>query len=130
MMFQTILLILSVAAVVFLFIKVRRLEAKTLDISVNDVVVYSELLRDLLAESELVAEKLDTAIREREEALEDLGSLLDARISRLKELSGENAPEELQKQVQRLIREGRTKNEVSRLLNMSLTEIELLSAIR
>jgi DNA-binding NarL/FixJ family response regulator len=100
-----------------------------MNVTANDLMVYSEILRELLAESERVAEKLDAAIREREDALEDVGALLDARISRMKEFSGENAPEELKLQVARLIREGRTKNEVARLLNMSVTEIELLSAI-
>jgi hypothetical protein len=124
------LLLLSITAIILLYIKLRRLEAKTLSITAKDLIVYSEILRELIAESERVAEKLDMAIRERENALEDMGALLDARISRLKELSGENAPEELQDHVRRLIRDGRTKNEVARLLNMSVTEIELLSAMK
>jgi DNA-binding NarL/FixJ family response regulator len=129
MLAYVIILIASVAAIIYLFIKVRRLEAKSVNVTASDLMVYSEILRELLAESERVAEKLDAAIRVREEALEDVGALLDARISRMKELGGENAPEELKLQVARLIREGRTKNEVARLLNMSVTEIELLSAI-
>jgi hypothetical protein len=130
MWFNSILIILSIAAIIILFIRVRRLEAKNVSVSADDLVIYSEMLRELLLESEKAAEKLDAAIRERENALEDIGALLDARISRLKELSGENAPEELQTHVKRLIRDGRTKNEVARLLNMSITEIELLSSMK
>ncbi|MDR2105420.1 MAG: hypothetical protein LBP51_06675 [Deferribacteraceae bacterium] len=124
------LLALSIAAIVFLFIRVRRLEAEIHSVSADDLAAYSEILRDILLESEKTAERLDAAIRERENALEDIGALLDARISRLKELSGESAPEELQAHVKRLLRDGRTKNEAARLLNMSITEIELLSSMK
>ncbi|MDR2401118.1 MAG: hypothetical protein LBD73_05655 [Deferribacteraceae bacterium] len=130
MWFNSVLLIIFISAIIFLYIRVRRLEAKTSALTANDLVIYSEILRGILSESERVAEKLDAAIREREDALEDMGALLDARISRLKELSGENAPEELQTHVKRLIRDGRTKNEIARLLNMSVTEIELLSVMK
>jgi hypothetical protein len=126
MFFAVLAFIVYAALIAALWLKMSRLERKLLDVNASDVIIYAEQLREILSESERVAERLDVAIREREGVLEDLGSLIDARIARLKGLESLQGDEDVVK----LLNQGRTKQEIARLLNMTVTEVEILSAMK
>lgn len=124
-----ILVVLALILVIGLMIRVKRLESKALDISARDVAAFTNQMREVLVESERVAERLDNAIRDRESALEDLGDLVDARIRRMKELGGQEE-ESLQKEIHRLMMQGRTNQEIARILNISVGEVDFIATLR
>jgi DNA-binding NarL/FixJ family response regulator len=126
MFFTAFAIIVCAVFIIAIWLKVNRLENKLLDVDASDVIIYAEQLREILSESERVAEKLDAAIREREGILEDLGSLIDARIARLRGIESPQNGEDVLK----LLNQGRTKQEIARLLNMTVTEVEILSAMK
>ncbi len=124
-----ILLIILFIMMINLMFRVKRLEERSLDISARDVAAFTEQMREVLVESERIAEQLDTAIKERESVLEDLGDLVDARIARLKEFSTED-DNDMHSQVFRLLMQGRTNQEIARILNISVAEVELIALLR
>lgn len=79
-------------AVVFLFLKMRKLERKLVDFNPGEMTSFLDKLRDMTQESERVATQLDISIKEREAALEDLIDLVDTRIRRLEGITDTPAP--------------------------------------
>ncbi|MDR2870539.1 MAG: hypothetical protein LBV04_08820 [Deferribacteraceae bacterium] len=94
MSFSALLLVILFALVVMLVIiislmlRVRKLEDKITDISAKDVAAYVDNMREILIESERVAEQLELGIKEKESMLEDLSDLVESRLSRLHQITG------------------------------------------
>ena len=63
--------------------KINGLHKKVTDVNPNDLYPFMEELRELVIESERVADKLEDAVRQKEELLEDLSALLDDKLKRL-----------------------------------------------
>lgn len=81
-----ILIVLMFVIVVSLYLKIRALEAKMVDVTPQDLYPFIEEMRELVIESEQVAERLDNAIKQKEEALEDLIDVASARADELRSL--------------------------------------------
>lgn len=67
----------------YLFMKIKSISRKMMDVSYDDVKLITETLKDLVVESEKVSEKLENSIKEKEGILEDLVSLIDSKLKRL-----------------------------------------------
>jgi len=74
-------------------IKVNSLHKKVADVDPNDLYPFMEELRELVLESERVADKLEDSIRQKEEALEDLAALIDDKLKRLETIDDNPAPQ-------------------------------------
>lgn len=70
----------------YLFIKIKSINRKMIDVSYDDVKLITETLKDLVVESEKVSEKLENSIKEKEGILEDLVSLIDSKLKRLESI--------------------------------------------
>jgi len=82
--------------ITFLFIflliamsKINSLHKKVTDVSPNDLYPFMEEMRELVIESERVADKLEDAVRQKEELLEDLSALVDDKLKRLETIKDE-----------------------------------------
>jgi len=74
--------------VLFIFIlitisKINSIHKKVTDVSPNDLYPFMEEMRELVIESERVADKLEDSVRQKEEMLEDLSALVDEKLKRL-----------------------------------------------
>lgn len=122
--------------VVSLLIRVKRLEAKSIDVTPKDVATFVDQMREMVIESERAAEQLDASIRERETVLEDLSALVESRLTRLGQLDEyennptlENIPigdNPLQAKVYRLLMQGSDVPAIAKNLNISVTEVEMI----
>jgi len=74
--------------------KLRFIEKKLIHIRYEDVQVLIEHLKELLIESERIAEKIDLEIKEKEDMLADLSELLELKLIRMEELVATNSEEE------------------------------------
>ena len=81
-------MLVLLSLLVSLILRVKRLEDKIADVSATDVAAYVENMREILIESERVADQLDASIKEKEALLEDLSDLVEARINKLQQLTG------------------------------------------
>ncbi|GAB7140250.1 hypothetical protein RsTz2092_01980 [Deferribacterales bacterium RsTz2092] len=86
-----IIFIMAVSILLILVIslqsRLRKLEDKMTDVTASDVAVYVEQMRELVKQSEMVADRLDSSIRERESALEDLSELVQSASMRLQDFT-------------------------------------------
>lgn len=84
--------------VLFIFLliaisKINSLHKKVTDVSPNDLYPFMEEMRELVIESERVADKLEDAVRQKEEMLEDLSALVDEKLKRLETIQDEEPPQ-------------------------------------
>ena len=89
-----------------------------------------ETMRDMVIESERVADKLDIAIRDREAVLEDLSDLADEKLARLDGIINKNEEENNKKDtILDLHNQGIDHNEIARRLGVSLSEVDITVSI-
>lgn len=65
------------------FTKIHNIQKCISDVKPKDMYPFLEELRELVIESERVADKLEDSIKKKEELLEDVSSLADEKIKRL-----------------------------------------------
>jgi predicted transcriptional regulator len=75
--------------------KINSLHKKVADVNPKDLYPFMEELRELVIESERVADKLEDSISKKEEMLEDLVALAEDKLKRLESLDF-NEPETVQ----------------------------------
>ena len=129
-----IVLVIIFVMLVGLMLRVRRLEDKGTDISASDVAAYVDNMREILIESERLAETLDTSIKEREAVLEDLSDLVEARINRLHKIAAyENSPtienlplgdNALQSKVYSMLLAGDSPDDIARALGITVADVD------
>jgi uncharacterized protein YoxC len=83
--------------VLFIFLlitisKINSIHKKVTDVSPNDLYPFMEEMRELVIESERVADKLEDAVRQKEEMLEDLAALVDEKLKRLETIQDDEPP--------------------------------------
>lgn len=76
-----------IGLVVFLIYRVKILEKKLLTFSPTEAYAIMENMRELTVETQIIADKLDTSIKERESVLEDLSDLVDNKIAEFKKVN-------------------------------------------
>ncbi len=77
--------------IAYLFLKIKSIQRKLVNVSYEDVKLITDTLKDLVVESEKVSEKLDISIKEKEAILEDLVDLIDAKLKRLEQVNSSNS---------------------------------------
>lgn len=80
--------------VLFIFLlfaisKINSLHKKVTDVSPKDLYPFMEELRELVIESERVADKLEDSVRQKEEMLEDISSMIEDKLKRLETIQDE-----------------------------------------
>ena len=63
--------------------KINSLHKKVTDVSPKDLYPFMEEMRELVIESERVADKLEDAVRQKEEMLEDISAMIEDKLKRL-----------------------------------------------
>ncbi|BAI79928.1 hypothetical protein DEFDS_0434 [Deferribacter desulfuricans SSM1] len=110
-----------------LFLKIKQIEQKLVDISYDEVNLLVNELRELIIESERVSEKLDNGIREKESLLEDLVDLVDAKLNRYEMLESNLEKEKsLKDKILQLHKSGKSMSEIAKELDVSVTEVNLV----
>ena len=85
-----------------------------------------ETMRDMVIESERVADKLDSAIKDREAVLEDFSDLVDEKLARLDVVLGKKDEENNKKDmIADFHRQGLDNSEIARRLGVSLSEVSI-----
>ncbi|WP_022851749.1 hypothetical protein [Limisalsivibrio acetivorans] len=116
--------------VIWLIVKIRKLEARVVDVSPSDLYPFIEELRDLVLESERVAEKLDSSIREREDVLEDLADLTEKRLRSIGEANMEReGTKSLKEKILELAEEGEDDKAIAKELGISTTEVKIVRSM-
>ncbi|ADD69613.1 hypothetical protein Dacet_2863 [Denitrovibrio acetiphilus DSM 12809] len=134
--------------------KINSLHKKITDVSPNDLYPFMEEMRELVIESERVADKLEDSVRQKEELLEDISSLIDEKLKRLE--SFEDAPPPVYKpqsgysedtyepamnhvrqpekpkgtgirdKISELVRSGLSDSDIASKLGVSVTEVQIV----
>lgn len=71
--------------------KINSLHKKVTDVSPKDLYPFMEELRELVIESERVADKLEDSVKQKEEMLEDISAMIEDKLKRLETIE-ENEP--------------------------------------
>ena len=133
------------------FTKIHNIQKRLADVSPKDLYPFMEELRELVIESERVADKLEDAIAKKEELLEDISTLAEDKLKRLESIK---APEEkavlkqyfamqqrqaalsepqfphepltMRDKIAELIRSGLQDTEIASRLGISTTEVQIV----
>jgi uncharacterized protein (DUF3084 family) len=125
-----VILLILLLLVAGLLAKVRKLEKKVIDVSPKDLYPFIEELRELVIESERVASKLDTSIKDRESVLEDLTALLDTKLAGYNRAADKTATEKsLKDKIKELAAENLTDADIARRLGISTTEVKIVRSM-
>ena len=120
-----LLLILFIMNISF-SVRLKRLEKRMLSVSYDDIRIIVEELKSLLIESERVSEELSGNIREKEELLENLIDLTEAKLNRLEKITVSSKKElSLKEQIAGLHRRGYNSSQIAKELNISIAEVNL-----
>ncbi len=120
-----LLLILFIMNISF-SIRLKKIENKMLSVSYDDIRILVEELKTLLKESERISEELSAQITEKEELLENLVDLADAKLNRLEKITVSSEEESsIRTKVSDLIRQGYNSSEIAKELNISIAEVNL-----
>jgi len=73
--------------------KINSLHKKVTDVNPRDLYPFMEELRELVIESERVADKLEDSVKQKEEMLEDISSMIEEKLQRLETIQDIDEPE-------------------------------------
>ena len=79
-----------IGVVIFLIYRIKILERKLITFSPTEAYAIMENMRELTVESQIIADKLESSIKDRESVLEDLSDLVDSKIRDFKNLNIQN----------------------------------------
>lgn len=124
MLLGYILIFILIVLIISLILRIRNIEKKLINFTPTEAYAIMQTMRDMVIESERVADKLDAAIKDREAVLEDLSYLTDEKIARLDGIIDKNAEEKDKKSmVLALHRDGLDEAEIARRIGISVTEV-------
>lgn len=126
MLLGYILVFILIILIISLIMRIRNIEKRLVNFTPTEAYTIMETMRDMVIESERVADKLDAAIRDREAVLEDLSYLTDEKLARLDGILEKNAEEKDKKSmILALHREGLEETEIARRMGISVTEVRI-----
>ncbi len=126
MLLLFILIFILIILIVSLLLRIRNLEKKLINFTPTEAYTIMETMRDMVIESERVADKLDIAIKDRESVLEDLSDLVDEKIIRLDRIIDKKEDEKDKKSmIIELSRQGYDEAEIARRLGISVAEVTI-----
>lgn len=111
----------------YCFSRIRFIERKLVNVNYEDLQLLTEHLKDMLIESERVAEKIELEIKEKEDMLADLSEVLELKLIRMEELLNNSYEEN---NIKNAVREMSKKNlgvvDIAKRLGISSAEVELM----
>lgn len=126
MLLLFILIFILILLVVSLILRIKNLEKRLVNFTPTEAYTIMETMRDMVIESERVADKLDAAIKDRESVLEDLSDLVDEKIARLDKIVDNSDDEKNRKTlILSLYKQGLNETEIARRLNISVAEVTM-----
>ena len=103
------------------------MERKLVNVNYEDIQVLTEHLKDMLIESERVAEKIEFEIKEKEDMLADLSEVLELKLIRMEDLLNNSFEEN---NIKNTVREMSKKKlgvvDIAKRLGISSAEVELM----
>lgn len=130
--------------------KINSLHKKVTDVNPKDLYPFMEELRELVIESERVADKLEDSVKQKEEMLEDISALLDEKLKRLETIEdhepvytpqtvginrqpvrpapapARSAGETMRSRIAEMVEMGLTDSDIAAKLGISTTEVQLV----
>lgn len=111
----------------YCFSRIRFMERKLVNVNYEDIQVLTEHLKDMLIESERVAEKIEFEIKEKEDMLADLSEVLELKLIRMEDLLNNSFEEN---NIKNTVREMSKKKlgvvDIAKRLGISSAEVELM----
>jgi DNA-directed RNA polymerase specialized sigma24 family protein len=96
----------------------------------DNIPIIIDQLKELIIESERVSEKLDSAISEKEQLLEDINALVEDKLNRLHNIINSDTKEKnIRERIKELHLQGLTPAEIAKKLQISITEVNLVIKI-
>lgn len=121
-----ILIFILIILIISLLLRLRNIEKKLVNFTPTEAYTIMETMRDMVIESERVADKLDGAIKDREAVLEDFSDLVDEKLARLDVVLGKKDEENNKKDmIADFHRQGLDNSEIARRLGVSLSEVSI-----
>jgi len=118
--------------------KINSLHKKVTDVNPRDLYPFMEELRELVIESERVADKLEDAIKVKEEMLEDISSLINDKLKRLESIPDEpqqtysptiNFKPQNQRPEPKQNSGGTMRNRISEMVQMGLSDSDIAAKL-
>ncbi len=126
MLLLFLLIFILILLIVSLILRIRNLEKRLVNFTPTEAYSIMENMRDMVIESERVADKLDISIKDREAVLEDLSDLVDEKIARLDKIINQDEDEKDKKSmILSLYNQGLSETEIARRLSISIAEVTI-----
>lgn len=115
---------------VLLILRIRKLEDKMMNVSYQDIRILTDELKDLVLESERVAEHIELGIVEKEHTLEDLSDLVETKLARLERgitaNNSETEEQSVKSRIRELHKQGASSHDIAKELGISVAEVNLM----
>ncbi len=120
------LLLVLILLIAWLLYRIKNIEQRLVNFTPTEAYSIMENMRDMVQMSEQVADKLDNAIKHREEVLEDLCDLVDEKMARLTTTVNVNHREmDINTTILTMSEDGLSDTEIARELGISVTEVKM-----
>jgi len=127
-----ILLLLGINFLILFYVvtKVKSMSKFIYKNDLDNIPIIIDQLKELIIESERVSEKLDSAINEKEQLLEDINALVEDKLNRLHNVINSDTKEKnIREKIKELHLQGLTPAEIAKKLEISVTEVNLVIKI-
>lgn len=147
-----------ILVVVSLIVRIKRVERSLVNFTPTEAYAIMENMREMVSESEQIADSLESSIKQREAVLEDLSDLVDEKIKRLNSIVSTGGNVELKEKTQNIVnnvrneninenkidnhsendikskiissyKSGRSESEIAKELGISVTEVRLVVSL-
>ena len=111
----------------YCFSRIRFMERKLVNVNYEDIQVLTEHLKDMLIESERVAETIEFEIKEKEDMLADLSEVLELKLIRMEDLLNNSFEENnIKNTVREMSKQKLGVVDIAKRLGISSAEVELM----
>lgn len=147
-----------ILVVISLIVRIKRVERSLVNFTPTEAYAIMENMREMVSESEQIADSLESSIKQREAVLEDLSDLVDEKIKRLNSIVSTGGNLELKEKTQNIVnnvrneninenkidnhsendikskiissyKSGRSESEIAKELGISVTEVRLVVSL-
>lgn len=147
-----------ILVVISLIVRIKRVERSLVNFTPTEAYAIMENMREMVSESEQIADSLESSIKQREAVLEDLSDLVDEKIKRLNSIVSTGGNVELKEKTQNIVnnvrneninenkidnhsendikskiissyKSGRSESEIAKELGISVTEVRLVVSL-
>lgn len=147
-----------ILVVISLIIRLKRIERSLVNFTPTEAYAIMENMREMVSESEQIADSLESSIKQREAVLEDLSDLVDEKIKRLNSIVSTGGAVDIKEKNQNILnnvrnesinenkidnnseydikskiissyKSGRSESEIAKELGISVTEVRLVVSL-